>query len=144
MALVIGDIDDFKKFNTMYGYEGGNTVLKQVAKELKSAVRPFDSVARWGGEEFAVLLTAPVEPRAAHVIAERLREAIADREYPVKGLDAQEHRVRVTMSFGAALFPQDAQTADELWRRANLALLEAKRPPKGKVVFWEKPADGAG
>jgi diguanylate cyclase (GGDEF)-like protein len=144
MALVIGDIDDFKKFNTMYGYEGGNAVLKQVAKELKSAVRPFDSVARWGGEEFAVLLTAPVEPRAAQVIAERLREAIADREYPVKGLDGQDHRVRVTMSFGAALFPQDAQTADELWRRANLALLEAKRPPKGKVVFWEKPADGAG
>ena len=141
MALVIGDIDDFKRFNSVYGYEGGNAVLKQVARLLKRAVRPFDSVARWGGEEFAVLLTAPVSREDAATVTERLRQSIAEREHRVPGLDGQEHRVGVTMSFGAALFPQDAQTADELWRRANLALLEAKRPPKGKVVFWQAPPE---
>jgi diguanylate cyclase (GGDEF)-like protein len=141
MALVIGDIDDFKRFNTIYGYEGGNAVLKQVARLLKRAVRPFDSVARWGGEEFAVLLSADVSRDDAAAIVERLRTSIAEREHRVPGLDGQEHRVHVTMSFGAALFPDDGQTADELWRHANLALLEAKRPPKGKVVFWEKPRE---
>ncbi len=141
MALVIGDIDDFKKFNTVYGYEGGNAVLKQVARLLQRTVRPFDSVARWGGEEFAVLLSAPVTREQAHMVAERLRKAIAEHEHRVPGLDGREHRVTVTMSFGAALFPDDAETADELWRRANQALLEAKRAPKGKVVFWQKKSE---
>jgi diguanylate cyclase (GGDEF)-like protein len=143
MALVIGDIDDFKQFNTVYGYEGGNAVLKQVARLLQRTVRPFDSVARWGGEEFAVLLTAAVEPEDAHAIAERLRQSIAQHEHRVPGLDGQEHRVHVTMSFGAAIYPQDAANADELWRRANQALLEAKRPPKGKVVFWRPSPEDA-
>jgi diguanylate cyclase (GGDEF)-like protein len=137
MALVIADIDDFKRFNTTYGYEGGNAVLKQVAQILKNATRPFDTVARWGGEEFAVLLTAPIERADAEVVAERLRVLVAEGEHVVTGLDGVGHRVRVTISLGAALYPDDAKTAAELWRRANQALLAAKAPPKNKVVFWK-------
>ncbi len=136
MALVIADIDDFKRFNTVYGYEGGNDVLRSVARLLRRTVRPFDSVARWGGEEFAVLLTSPLDREDAAMIAERLRQAVAEHDQRVTGLDQQEHRVSVTVSLGAALFPDDAESADELWRGANQALLEAKQPPKGKVVFW--------
>jgi diguanylate cyclase (GGDEF)-like protein len=143
MALVIADIDDFKRFNTMYGYEGGNTVLKNVAQIFKRAVRPFDTVTRWGGEEFAVLLTSPLEHADAEMIAERLRTLVEDAEPVILGLDVLEHRVRVTVSIGVALYPEDAATAKDLWLRANQALLRAKAPPKNQVVFW-KPDGGPG
>jgi len=137
LALVIADIDDFKKFNTQFGYEGGNAVLAQVAKALRRTVRPFDSVARWGGEEFAVLLTSPVAREDAETIAERLRHAVEEAETAITGLDGAEHRVKITVSLGAALIPDDAADAATLWRRANQALLEAKLPPKNRVVFWK-------
>jgi diguanylate cyclase (GGDEF)-like protein len=143
MALVIADIDDFKRFNTMYGYEGGNTVLKNVAQIFKRAVRPFDTVTRWGGEEFAVLLTSPLEHADAEMIAERLRTLVEDAEPVILGLDVLEHRVRVTVSIGVALYPEDAATAKDLWLRANQALLRAQAPPKNQVVFW-KPDGGPG
>jgi len=101
-------------------------------------VRPFDTVARWGGEEFAVLLTSPLERPDAETIAERLRVLVADAEHVVTGLDGMEHQVRVTVSIGVALFPEDAKDAAEIWRRANQALLLAKAPPKNQVVFWKK------
>jgi diguanylate cyclase (GGDEF)-like protein len=138
LALVIADIDDFKGFNTTYGYEGGNAVLAQVARALRRAVRPFDSVARWGGEEFAVLLTSPVGRDDAETIAERLRSGVEEAETTILGLDGQEHRVSITVSLGAALFPEDADDAEGLWRLANQALLEAKRPPKNRVVFGRR------
>ena len=135
LALVIADIDDFKEFNTRFGYEGGNVVLAEVARALRGTVRPFDSVARWGGEEFAVLLTSPVAREDAEAIAERLRHAVAEVETPITGLDGAAHRVKVTVSIGAALFPEDADSAEALWRVANQALLVAKSPPKNRVVF---------
>lgn len=144
LALVIADIDDFKTFNTRFGYEGGNAVLAQVARALKRTVRPFDSVARWGGEEFAVLLTSPVGREDAETIAERLRHGVEETETTIVGLDGAEHRARVTVSIGAALFPEDADSAETLWRRANQALLEAKQPPKNRVVFFRPgPSGGA-
>ncbi len=141
LVLVIADIDDFKAFNTGFGYEGGNAVLAQVARALRRTVRPFDSVARWGGEEFAVLLTAPVARVDAEVIAERLRQSVEQAETTIVGLDGQEHRARVTVSIGAALFPADADSAEALWRVANQALLVAKQPPKNRVVFAPAKTD---
>ena len=138
MALVIADIDDFKRFNTIYGYEGGNAVLKQVAQIFKRAVRPFDTVARWGGEEFAVILTSPIERMDAETTAERLRTLVAEGEHAITGLDMLEHQVHVTVSIGVALYPADARTAADLWLRANQALLLAKTPPKNQVVFWKQ------
>jgi diguanylate cyclase (GGDEF)-like protein len=138
VALCIADVDDFKAVNTKYGYEAGNAVLTQVANALKRGVRPFDTVARWGGEEFAVLLTPPVEADDARAVCERLRQAVERLEIPVEGLDRKLHDVRVTLSVGAALFPEHADHPQDLWRAANQALLEAKRPPKNQVVFYRR------
>ncbi len=135
MALCIADIDDFKSFNTGYGYEAGNAVLAQVAQTLRRGVRPFDTVARWGGEEFAVLLTAPVESQDVLSISERLRAAVERMSLSVEGLDRRTHEVSVTISIGVAMFPECGETAQEMWRCANQALLLAKEPPKNNVVF---------
>jgi diguanylate cyclase (GGDEF)-like protein len=136
MALCIADIDDFKAFNTTYGYEAGNAVLTQVAHAFKSGVRPFDSVARWGGEEFCVLLTAPVLAGDVRAISERLRNLVNREKVHATGLDRRAHAIHVTVSIGVALFPEHGRTPQELWRAANHALLRAKRPPKNQVVFY--------
>jgi diguanylate cyclase (GGDEF)-like protein len=136
LSLLICDIDDFKSFNTSFGYEAGNQVLVQVAQTLRAGVRPFDTVARWGGEEFAVLLTPPVGPDDVLAISERLRSSIERTAIRLEGLDGRSHRVNVTMSIGVAMFPEHAETPQDLWRAANTALLAAKRPPKNQVVFF--------
>jgi len=136
MALCIADIDDFRRFNKLYGYEAGNRVLVEVAQRLRGGLRPFDSVARWGGEEFPLLLSAPVGREEAAIITERLRRAVADARVTVEDLEHRAHRVQVTLSIGVALFPSDADTPQALWDRANEALLEAKRPPKNRIVFY--------
>lgn len=137
LALLIADIDDFKSFNTSFGYEAGNQVLVQVAQALRAGVRPFDTVARWGGEEFAVLLTPPVSADDVLAISERLRSTVERTAIRLEGLDGRAHRVHVTVSVGVALFPDHAETPQDLWRAANTALLKAKRPPKNQVVFFQ-------
>ena len=143
-ALSIVDVDDFKRVNTMFGYEAGNDILAELAELLKSALRPFDSVARWGGEEFAVLLAAPVGREDAETIADRLRLAVAEHLFPITGLDGRQSEIPVTISMGVSLFPLDAETPEDLWRFANKALLEAKKPPKNRIVFYSELASGGG
>ena len=142
MALAIVDIDDFKKFNTTYGYEAGNQVLAHVAQTLKRGVRPFDTVARWGGEEFTVLLTSPIHAEDVVAISERLRMIVERQSVQLEGLDGRSHRVGVTVSIGVAVFPEHAGDHATLWKAANQALLDAKRPPKNRVMFFQ-PAGGA-
>ncbi len=141
MALLLADIDDFKTVNTAFGYEAGNQVLVQVAHALRHAVRPFDTVARWGGEEFTLLLTSPVEADDAATVSERLRTIVERLPVRIEGLDRRSHRVTVTISVGVAMFPDHADNPQELWRAANHALLRAKRPPKNQVVFYQPQAD---
>lgn len=143
LALLICDIDDFKSFNTSFGFEAGNQVLVQVAQTLRAGVRPFDTVARWGGEEFAVLLTPPVAQDDVAAISERLRASVERTPMRLEGLDGRAHRVHVTVSVGVAMFPDHAETPQDLWRAANSALLLAKRPPKNQVVFHHRPKGGA-
>jgi diguanylate cyclase (GGDEF)-like protein len=125
----------------VYGYEAGNQVLAHVAQTLKRAVRPFDTVARWGGEEFALLLTAPIHSEDVLAISERLRLLVERQTVELEGLDRRSHRVGVTVSIGVAVFPEHGTKQAELWRGANQALLSAKRPPKNRVVFFQ-PAGG--
>ncbi len=142
LGLCLVDIDDFKSFNTRFGYEAGNQVLVTAAQALRSGVRPFDTVSRWGGEEFALLLTPPVSAADARTVSERLRGLVERQSVEAEGLDRRVHRLGVTVSVGVALFPDHAATSQDLWRAANRALLEAKRPPKNRVVFFE-PGMGA-
>jgi diguanylate cyclase (GGDEF)-like protein len=151
MSLVIADIDDFKRVNDTYGYEAGNVVLREISQTLASSVRPFDTVARWGGEEFALILSAATTKAEAKEICERLRLKVQNMAIVVPGLDGRENAVRVTMSLGGALFPADVpvtwdrsrgldrpqreKLAHELWARANAHLRIAKERGKNQGVF---------
>ncbi len=151
MSLVIADLDDFKQLNDLYGYEAGNVVLREVSQTLASSVRPFDTVARWGGEEFALILSAETTNSEARDICERLRLKIQNLAIVVPTLDGRESAVRVTTSMGGAMFPADAslgmdrtrgldaagreKTSHELWTRANMNLRLAKSQGKNQVCL---------
>jgi diguanylate cyclase (GGDEF)-like protein len=114
------DLDHFKEVNDRLGHPVGDALLKSVAKRLRNVVRGPDIVARLGGDEFAIIqrgITAPAQ--AAH-LAGRIVKSISDPHY-ILG-----HDVRVGASVGVALAPRDGEHADELIKKADIALYEAK------------------
>ncbi len=128
LALLMADVDHFKSFNDIYGHAMGDLVLKKVAGVLSAGIRKADVLARFGGEEFVVILPN-VSARGALESAERLREAVAAADIHPGG-----PRKRVTVSIGAALFPADAQDSDSLLKAADEALYEAKRSGRNQVA----------
>lgn len=120
-SLVIFDVDDFKAINDQHGHAAGDDALRAIAATVEGIVRPADSFARIGGEEFALLLpeTAQLE---ALMVADRVRTTLA-RKPVIPGQ-------RVTVSGGIASCPGDARDAEELQRRADAALYWAKRNGK--------------
>ncbi len=136
LGLLIIDIDDFKAFNTRYGYEGGDRVLATVACVLKSALRHTDTLARHGGEEFAAILSPPVPREEARMISQRLWEAVANEPLTMRSLDGKTVAERITVSIGGVLYPEGARNGRELWNAANRLLLEAKDRGKNQVRFW--------
>ncbi len=134
-ALLIIDIDDFRQFNSRYGYDAGDEVLRSIAGELGRALRATDLLARYGGEEFTVILSPDLAAAEARQIGERLRAAAQRRAVVVRDLAGKSHGVQVTVSIGGALFPRDGQNRDQLWSQANRMLLAAKAAGKNQVHF---------
>jgi diguanylate cyclase (GGDEF)-like protein/PAS domain S-box-containing protein len=125
-STIICDIDHFKAINDTYGHQAGDEVLKNFAQLLKSECRPGDLVSRYGGEEF-VVLCADCTNAAAARRAEELRKMIA--ELPQSALNGKE----ITVSFGVTEI-QAGDSPDSMLRRADRALLEAKRMGRNMVV----------
>ncbi len=121
LALLFIDLNRFKPINDQYGHEVGDTVLKQIAKRLTGVVRESDTVSRYGGDEFVILLEAVDGYRAAERVAEKL---IAVMEEPFE-LEAGRFEVRI--SCGIALYPDHGMTPDALQRVADDAMYVAKR-----------------
>lgn len=126
-GVVLVDIDNFKLVNDRYDHTTGDAALIWIASKLSEATREIDVVARWGGEEFIVLLPrAGVDESAT--VAERIRVAVA-REPMVDG----SRSIPLTVSVGFAVRPHDGGSADELFKVADAALLRAKRAGKNRV-----------
>jgi diguanylate cyclase (GGDEF)-like protein len=120
LAILLLDLDHFKNINDAYGHAIGDTVLSEVAHLLQRALRRADLVARLGGEEFAALLP-DTDRRQAAVTAERLRAAVELMRVPA-GIDG----LRITASFGVTAWQGDADTWDQLLRRVDIAMYQAK------------------
>jgi len=136
VGLILADLDDFKAVNDEYGHAAGDDVLRGFAEALRATVREIDVAARWGGEEFAVLLPGSDLEGAVHV-AERLRQAIAARR--IAGPDGAH--IAVTASFGVAS-SGGGRDVEELLRVADEALYEAKRAGKNRVQAAVQPVAG--
>jgi len=130
LTLVLCDVDHFKGVNDTYGHPFGDVVLKEVARALGRCVRDVDLAARYGGEEFALLLEDSSRKGGAKV-AERARQAVEALK-----LDCDGTAVRVTMSFGMAVFAEHGEDIPTLIQRADEALYQAKRQGRNRVVTW--------
>jgi len=140
MALLIADLDGFKQVNDTLGHAAGDSILRQVGRILTENARQLDIVARFGGEEFGIILP-DVTRETARAVSERMRSTVATREF-VTGT-AFQPTCEVTVSIGGALYPLDAQSKSDLIDKADrIALYEAKRQGKNRVVFWEDSETG--
>ncbi len=125
LSIIMIDIDFFKGINDMFGHRVGDQVLISFADLLRTRVRRIDSVGRWGGEEFLVLMPDSTQ-YAAGQLAEKLREATADHVFP--GIGA------ITCSFGVAQY-QGGQSISDFVERADSALYQAKRDGRNRVCL---------
>lgn len=133
LAVVLLDVDHFKAVNDTFGHLQGDAVLVEVARRCQRALRATDLLARWGGEEFIMLLPNTPLPQARQ-LAERVREAIVcEPRIRIEGQDVQ-----VTASLGATgIGPGQTLSLDELIQRADLALYQAKSAGRDRVAMSE-------
>ncbi len=137
VAIILTDIDHFKKFNDTYGHQQGDSVLATTAKIFRESVRETDIPCRYGGEEFVVILPETGAKEAAEV-AERLRKAVESYEFPpMQG----NQPLKVTISLGVAAFPDHAEDEETLIKHADLALYACKEG--GRNCFRVFAADMA-
>jgi diguanylate cyclase (GGDEF)-like protein len=135
LALVMLDVDDFKLVNDQHGHQQGDRLLRAVADVVRGSVRDVDFVARYGGEELAVVLPQ-LDLDGAAVFAERIRNAIAATVVPV----ADDRGLSVTASLGLATLAGGVSTRQDLIAAADSALYGAKRAGKNRVEVY-RPGD---
>jgi len=129
VAVLMLDIDDFKRVNDVHGHGVGDELLRLLADTLRAAVRPEDVVCRLGGEEFGVIMSA-CDATDATGVAERLVERLGDLDFPAVG--------RVTVSIGLALGPEHAMNPRELGACAEAAMMTAKAHGKNRIVLYDE------
>jgi len=130
LSLIMVDLDLLRDINNSYGHLAGDAVLKGIAEVFRAELRHYDVPARFGGEEFSILLpeTAPEE---ALEIAERIRRAVAATPFDV---ETSSEPIRATVSVGVAGYPKDAHDANELIHQADLAVYRAKLQGRNRVL----------
>jgi diguanylate cyclase (GGDEF)-like protein len=152
VTLLIFDIDDFKHYNDQYGHLAGDDILRQAANLIQRCCRKHDVVGRIGGDEFAVVFwddsgrreksdtgerrSLSEHPKEAVFIAERFREQLENTEFNMLGPDGSGV---LTISGGLASYPRDGSKIEELFRKADEALLEAKNSGKNRIYLVGTP-----
>jgi diguanylate cyclase (GGDEF)-like protein/PAS domain S-box-containing protein len=135
LGVIFVDLDDFKMINDSLGHAAGDEVLMQVGRRLLQCVRPMDTVARFGGDEFAILLEDTRTPEAVAEIADRILSAF---DAPIR-VDDKDVYIRASIGI-ATIDAEEAMTsaADELIRNADVAMYMAKREGKGQYRIFEQ------
>ncbi|MFA4984030.1 MAG: diguanylate cyclase [Candidatus Omnitrophota bacterium] len=132
LSLIMVDIDDFKIYNDTLGHQAGDKILKEVANLLKSHSRKMDSVCRYGGEEFAIIVPES-QKNEVYLIAERLRQDIEKHSFLHEEILPKK---KLTVSIGLASFPDNASNAAELIFLSDQALYQAKNQGKNKTCCY--------
>jgi diguanylate cyclase (GGDEF)-like protein len=129
-CLLMLDLDGLKPINDRFGHFHGDRVLRAVGEVIRRRVRRIDTAARYGGDEFVVLLPETA-PSGAYVLAEKIRVGAADL-----GMEAEGVRIAVSLSIGVVAYPADGRVADELMIAADQAMYTSKRRGKNRIVAY--------
>jgi len=129
LSILMFDIDDFKNINDTYGHDVGDVVLIDLSKILKQSIRATDYAARWGGEEFMVLL-----PETSIDETSRIAQTIREN---VETYQPLHIKLPITISIGVAEFMADIDTKDSFIKNVDVALYQAKKGGKNQVVKYE-------
>jgi len=132
LTLAILDIDRFRDSNNHYGHLAGDAVLQAVAARTRACVREADTVARIGGDEFAIILVGTAETDAGGVLA----KVVAANAAPVR---YEQTEIHASVSVGASGYPHDAQQEEALRRQADGAMYSAKAAGANRYVFYHLP-----
>jgi diguanylate cyclase (GGDEF)-like protein len=127
-CVLMMDLDGLKTINDQHGHYFGDMVLRGVGEVVRSGVRRIDTAARYGGDEFVVLLPE-TDPTGAYVLAEKVRIGVTELNVPVSGT-----RIESSISVGVVAFPDDGRTSDELLISADQAMYASKRGGKNRVM----------
>ena len=135
VAVLCMDLDRFKAVNDTLGHPIGDALLQQVATRIRETIREVDTVARLGGDEFAVIQVGILQPQGATALASRLIEALS-APYQI-----EDHQIVIGCSIGVAVAPSDGEDADQLLKKADVALYRAKLDGRGTYRFFELGMD---
>lgn len=133
-CLLMMDLDELKLINDRHGHFHGDRVLRAVGEIIRAGVRRIDTAARYGGDEFVVVLPE-TDPTGAYVLAEKIRLGVADLDLAIP-----DANVRPSLSIGVVAYPGDGRTSDELMIAADAAMYRSKRSGKNRVMGVESPA----
>jgi diguanylate cyclase (GGDEF)-like protein len=136
LAVLYLDLDGFKRINDSLGHDAGDQLLRRVGEQLKACLRPYDSLARIGGDEFTALLDNLGHPEDAARVAEKLIELVSVRHH-LDGVD-----FTLGASVGIACFPECGQSVEGLLRAADMAMYEAKRAGRQQYRFFSPEMNG--
>ncbi|NTS78351.1 EAL domain-containing protein [Catenovulum sp. SM1970] len=137
LAVMMLDLDHFKKVNDSLGHDAGDELLIQIAKCIRNSVFEEDVVSRMGGDEFMLLLNNNDGGKTVEAIAERILAAI---KQPISLFD---HDLQVSASIGIATFPEDASSVEGLIKNADMALYKAKASGRNQFAFFSSELDSA-
>jgi diguanylate cyclase (GGDEF)-like protein len=134
LSLIMADLDDFKAYNDIHGHQAGDQALRQLGALLRRSGRSYDLVARYGGDEFVIILPETTKKLAGEV-AERVRLGV--ESLGTTG-DPQGLPGLFTVSLGIATFPEDALEQSDLIRKADRALYQAKRGGRNRIMTYDQ------
>jgi len=135
LAVLFIDLDRFKQINDVFGHDAGNQVLCEAALRINRCVREEDTVSRLGGDEFTVLIEGIEAATRVSAVAERIRAEL-NRPYAIA-----QREVYVSASIGIALFPRDGESAEELLKRSDVAMFQAKRKGRDNHQFYSPDSE---
>ncbi|MEZ4483336.1 MAG: EAL domain-containing protein [Syntrophotaleaceae bacterium] len=133
VAVLLLDLDNFKHVNDTLGHAKGDLLLQQVARRLQSSLRKCDTLARWGGDEFVLLITGMESEMATSTVAAKALEALTELPF-----NLENSEIFTTASAGIALYPRDGKDSETLLKHADTAMYEAKRNGRNGFHFFSR------